>query len=571
MQTEQLLIQKISSRPSTEELIFFIAQDDAITSACADLYKKITGSNQKELKRINLLCQRYRISLPDLKRELDHVQGIFAPRKALSTDHKILGLQAGASLAEVKQAYRRLSIQYHPDTSGKKDTEKFITITKAYQRLINTPDKEESTSHASTSTWRYGQKKTSKPKRKKRYLYLFSFIAVALLLIIVGISIHYQQRAMLSNISMKDPVSLPQTSSAKKEQAAPVQQAPDSLLTKKVTPKKEQEASLKEPVSFTAKKITPALPDHASLTISSQKKFSQGEMVPAVAPETTDFALLPVGAGLQTSASNTGPQTEPHIRQTTQPESPLPDLSNEQEVMTREVNSLPQPTASIDASNAVEDIVGETGEEQEGGTGATQEENNIFSDMLPTEDSVPKEKGLLTSETTQPAVQKKDNSLFSGKYYQKAIIVKANSKKKKVKKSPAKKIETPSKGVSTLESLRAFIKSYSAAYRSRSIQQFALFFAKGAQENGVPFSTVIHQYKKIFTATQSVDYRIDLLGTEVQEQGATAILTGRFHVQLVYTPQKITSNSGTITFFLVRKKESYKITALTYQLDPKRQ
>ena len=87
---------------------------------------QIIDDNKKELKQIKLLCQRYRLSLSDLRRELDHIQGIFAPHKALSNDHKILGLQADASLTEVKQAYRRLSIQYHPDTSEKKNTEKFI-------------------------------------------------------------------------------------------------------------------------------------------------------------------------------------------------------------------------------------------------------------------------------------------------------------------------------------------------------------------------------------------------------------------------------------------------------------
>ncbi|MCI5182836.1 MAG: hypothetical protein D3921_10065, partial [Candidatus Electrothrix sp. AW1] len=133
MQAEQLLIQKISSRPSTEDLIFFIAQDDAMTSVCAELHKKIAGNKREELKEINLYCQKYHISLAYLSRELDHIQNIFSPRKVFSGDHEILGLQTDASLAQVKHAFRKLCLQYHPDTSNKNNTEKFIKITKAYQ------------------------------------------------------------------------------------------------------------------------------------------------------------------------------------------------------------------------------------------------------------------------------------------------------------------------------------------------------------------------------------------------------------------------------------------------------
>ena len=202
MQAEQLLVQKIASRPSTEELIFFIAEDDAINSACSELQKKIAGNNKKELKEIHALCQRYHISLVHLTRELNHIQNIFAPRETVSDDHKILGLHAGANITEVKQSYRKLSIKYHPDTSDKNDTAKFIEITKAYQRIINSADKKENSATSSPSAWRY-RKNTPPPRqqRKKKYLYFFSLIIGAVVLIIVGISIHYQKRAMLKNIS----------------------------------------------------------------------------------------------------------------------------------------------------------------------------------------------------------------------------------------------------------------------------------------------------------------------------------------------------------------------------------
>lgn len=123
--------------------------------------------------------------------------------------------------------------------------------------------------------------------------------------------------------------------------------------------------------------------------------------------------------------------------------------------------------------------------------------------------------------------------------------------------------------MSVLGSLRKFVQSYTAAYMSRDIKKFSLFFTDSALENGRPFAKMRIKYKQLFKATQSIDYTIDLQGTDIQEEGARATLTGRFHVQLTYNLGRIRSNSGTLTFFLVKEDRSYKIKALSYNLDPK--
>jgi DnaJ-class molecular chaperone len=56
--------------------------------------------------------------------------------KNLSDCYQILGVQKGASQKEIKNAYRQLSLKYHPDRN-KSDAggEKFKQITEAYQLL----------------------------------------------------------------------------------------------------------------------------------------------------------------------------------------------------------------------------------------------------------------------------------------------------------------------------------------------------------------------------------------------------------------------------------------------------
>lgn len=52
--------------------------------------------------------------------------------------YRILGLEPGASEAEVKRAYRKLAMQFHPDRNANPGAaEQFIALTEAYEILIN--------------------------------------------------------------------------------------------------------------------------------------------------------------------------------------------------------------------------------------------------------------------------------------------------------------------------------------------------------------------------------------------------------------------------------------------------
>ncbi len=75
----------------------------------------------------------------------------------------VLGLQNDASFKEVKQAYRRLSLKYHPDRNRDKNSDrKFREITEAYQ-ILKMEQKRENAKHkdaeaAQAEFWRYYEK-----------------------------------------------------------------------------------------------------------------------------------------------------------------------------------------------------------------------------------------------------------------------------------------------------------------------------------------------------------------------------------------------------------------------------
>ncbi|MGB5685986.1 MAG: J domain-containing protein [Candidatus Electrothrix sp.] len=483
---------------------------------------------------INSLCQRYQISLTYLTRELNHIQNIFAPQKNISDNHKILGLQAGAHIAEVKQAYRKLSIKYHPDTSNKNDTSKFIEITKAYQRIINNTDKEENNASPSPSAWRH-RKNTPPPpqQREKKYLYLFSLITGAIILVIVSISINYQKRAMLKNISK-------------------VTRAPS-------------------PVKPLTKKIPPIVEDH------STKDYVFESSTPAVQTQVREQEQL----SLPTSKIS-----EQLSHQVSQDDITFVPLTSEniaqiqhlafEEQSDIEVKKFSSPISSSHVQTENNDSKKSDQEEKEDGSIVeVGKRSDLFSDIL--EQEQPAEERIKKVTAPAGAVQhapKQENSssVFSGARYHKALVVKPRERKVRTQKARTKKLsaqdtEQSTPSISIQQSLREFVQSYTTVYMSRDIEKFSLFFAKGALENDVLFSKIRQKYKQLFNATTSIEYSIDLLETDIRDKGAS--LTGRFKVQLIYTSKKITSNTGTITFFLVKVQGRYKIKALSYHLDPK--
>ena len=58
----------------------------------------------------------------------------------LAKYYEILHLNAGATIEQVKEQYRRFALMYHPDKNGsrKKEAEqKFIAVTSAYEVIMN--------------------------------------------------------------------------------------------------------------------------------------------------------------------------------------------------------------------------------------------------------------------------------------------------------------------------------------------------------------------------------------------------------------------------------------------------
>ena len=63
----------------------------------------------------------------------------------MTDPYRVLGLQRGASEDDIKKAYRKLAMQYHPDKGG--DEERFKQISEAYSILTGKDDPGHGQSH----------------------------------------------------------------------------------------------------------------------------------------------------------------------------------------------------------------------------------------------------------------------------------------------------------------------------------------------------------------------------------------------------------------------------------------
>ncbi len=84
--------------------------------------------------------------------------------------YRTLGLRSGASLTEVKTAYRRLAMQFHPDinTGDQQAQIKFIEVTEAYKFLLSTKELSPASAQSSHFSPPPTSSQTHSPSRVKQ-------------------------------------------------------------------------------------------------------------------------------------------------------------------------------------------------------------------------------------------------------------------------------------------------------------------------------------------------------------------------------------------------------------------
>ena len=138
------LLKEISKRGSTEATIGYIAETNGMLHACEVFLYEYSKQDQDFEQWFQQLCQIHKVSQGSFLKEITRIVRLFDQQGTTDMSHEILGVTPDATPEDIKRAYRKLSIKYHPDTSSSKDPEnskKFIEITRAYHELTGKVEK----------------------------------------------------------------------------------------------------------------------------------------------------------------------------------------------------------------------------------------------------------------------------------------------------------------------------------------------------------------------------------------------------------------------------------------------
>jgi len=112
--------------------------------------------------------------------------------------------------------------------------------------------------------------------------------------------------------------------------------------------------------------------------------------------------------------------------------------------------------------------------------------------------------------------------------------------------------------------LKAFLGNYCRAYENRKLDQFTVFFAPDAIENGKPFAQQLPKYRRNFERIDSLNYGIKLNNYSIQKETGLISIEGTYYAkaQLAGSSGEWKQSSGGISMALEAYGDTFRIKRL---------
>lgn len=513
---------KTYSGGSTESLIAQVAGTEGLLDACRSFLETVDGANDTVRHWLRQRCERAGIDEGAFIIEVHRIIEIFSPHSGDDEPHAILGVSQNADLEEIKRAYRRLSLKYHPDTAApeyRERPEDFIRITRAYNALLGERPRETSPPRPCTRVqkWRR-QKKRSISTAQRKQVFAWSIGLVAMLLVVSLIAANnYRERTMLAGLQRSQGAFIPPAR----------RNAPETGITSPVSVKRDN--------AFAAHPDDPPqAADHTKKPGSTTGRPRQ------------ESPAHPITAH---------PDTTPKSVVTVEPVADKPVVINVVARQKKKIANSQSKTARVEQQKEPTELP----------ITETQADDALVKPSLPQ-----KAEANLSSPAHGPERQPEDVAPITyaaGQPPDKSpAATHFNKPPLRQKPSTAPPAAAEQQGEATLgERVQQFFNNYQAAYKQRNILLFSHFFATDAVENGKPFASMVQTYLDLFEATDSASLEVKEVQWSETAEGVRA--TGRFHVHLEYLDGHVLSGDGPISFLLQEAEDSFEISLLDYQFE----
>jgi hypothetical protein len=178
------LVHAFGSISATEDLILFVAGTDNMVAFCRNLLEQYDDDAHGPLVReVDAQCAAQAVLPGSLYAEVRKV--LLALNRFHDTGgnhYEVLGLPETATGDEVKQAYRTLSKQYHPDRQegSEKDARRFMEIAGAYHAIMDATTRHQAPAE---TPWRKRRSHSSGRRRRDRKKFFLGLAAIIFALV----------------------------------------------------------------------------------------------------------------------------------------------------------------------------------------------------------------------------------------------------------------------------------------------------------------------------------------------------------------------------------------------------
>lgn len=419
--------------------------------------------------------------------------------------YAILGLDDDASQEEIKKAYRKLSLQYHPDrnSSHQENTDTFIQITTAYRILLGKEDVKAPSSAKTGSQWPPEKIVLFKWKNRKKTALWGGISLLIVFLISTGTILNLRKRAMLEGLRQNQQLQKITT----REKHAPAIAKETDIVVKEKEKDEPQDSNATNQEKL-PEQVAPKTETVRSTTIKTDSIIIH-ETSPSLSP--------------QVEEKNAGqPDTTALVSEKSQD---VFQIIERETIKAQEKLSLPP-----------QEPPKKKGGESKPGENRTSRNSKNTNDEKTLLGIIPEETSKLP--ITQEEEQKTEQT--------DAV---SNPEEENLNKKIA-----------------LFLVDYINAYEKRNVISFMRFFTEKATENGIPMAGAITTYKNFFDSAQTLKLKIHIISW-TKEQNDAITLNGRFQLMMNYLAGNSFLGRGRITFSLQRKSDTFLIDRMDYAFD----